>query len=277
MTLHARKEWLIFAAMRVLLIFLCLLLSHAAFSQILNIERNRLKRDTSRYWTGQIDLNLLLHNRSAQPDQPVRYTSLSTNADVAYTSIFHRYFLINQLSYSALTGNAFLRTGYSHFRTNLNWRRPFSQELFAQAQYDIGRGLRERYLAGGGLRYKLLDDDEATLAIGVGLMYEQERWTDPTEEGREVTVRMPKNSNYLSLRWQLNAMVHLNTIVYHQHGYDEQFDQWRHRLSSDFNISATLTNRIRFTTSLSASYDPTPIVPIVNWVYSLQNGIRFAF
>ena len=253
-----------------------MLLGHTAYSQILNIERNRLKRDTTRYWTGQADVNLLLHNRSAKPENPVRYTSFSTNVDLAYTSLQHRYILINQVSYSALTGNAFLRTGYSHFRANLNWRQILSEELFAQGQYDIGRGLKERYLAGGGLRYRLVEDEKATLALGIGLMYEQERWEYPGEE-REVTVRMPKNSNYLGLRWQINCMVHLNTIVYYQHGYDNQFDKWRHRLSSDFNMAATISKRIRFTTSFNASYDPRPVVPVVNWVYSLQNGIRFAF
>ncbi len=264
--------------MRILLISLgCILLSQAAQSQILNIERNRLNRDTARYWTGQLDLNLLLHNRSARPDQPVRYTSFSTNADLAYTSIKNRYFLINQISYSALTGNAFLRTGYSHFRANLNWRQTLSQEIFAQAQYDIGRGLKERYLGGAGLRLRFIEGNNATMALGVGLMYEQERWEHPDEEQGEVTVRMPKNSNYLSLRWQINPMVHLNTIAYYQHGYDKQFDTWRHRFSGDFNISATLSKRIRFTTTFNTSYDPTPIVPVMNWVYSLQNGIRFAF
>lgn len=272
---------LIFAPMRVILIslllLLLLLLSQTAFSQILNIERNRLKRDTTQYWTGQVDFNLLMHNRSARVNEPVRFTSLSTNADLAYTSVLHRYTLINQLSYSALTGNAFLRTGYSHFRTNFNWRKILSQELFAQGQYDIGRGLRERYLAGGGLRYRLLDDEKATLTFGLGIMYEQERWTYPGEENREITLRIPKNSNYLSLRWQINEMVYLNTIMYYQHGYDRQFDLWRHRFSADFNTAATISKRIRFTTSVNASYDPRPVVPVVNWVYSLQNGIRFAF
>ena len=263
--------------MRILLIFTSLLLlSQAAYSQILNIERTRLNRDTTRYWTGQLDLNFMAHNRSARPDNPVRFTNFSTNADLAYTSIKHRYFLINQISYSALTGNAFLRTGYSHFRANLNWRQVLSQEFFGQAQYDIGRGLQERYLAGGGLRFKFVESNKATMALGVGLMYEQERWEYPAEK-REVTVRMPKNSNYLSLRWQMNPMVHLNTIAYYQHGYDDQFDTWRHRFSGDFNMAATLSKRIRFTTTFNTSYDPTPVVPIMKWVYSLQNGIRFAF
>ena len=262
--------------MRILLIFIGLLISQAVQSQILNIERNRLNRDTSRYWTGQLDLNFMLHNRSARPDRPLRFTSFSTNADIAYTSYKHRYFLINQISYSSLTGNPFLRTGYSHFRTNLNWRNLLSQEFFAQAQYDIGRGLKERYLAGAGLRLKFVESQQATMALGVGLMYEQERWEYPAEE-REVTVRIPKNSNYLSLRWQINPMVHLNTIAYYQHGYDNRFDTWRHRFSGDFNMSATLSKRIRFTTSFNASYDPTPIVPVMMWVYSLQNGVRFAF
>ena len=262
--------------MRLIFTLCLLLLGHAASSQILNIERNRLNKDTTRYWTGQLDLNLLLHNRSAKPENPVRYTSFSTNADVAYTSVQHRYLLINQLSYSALTGNAFLRTGYSHFRANLHWRQQLSEELFAQAQYDIGRGLRERYLAGGGLRLKLAEDKKATLALGVGLIYEQERWQIPGEE-REITLRMPKNSNYLSLRWQINPLVYFNSIVYYQHGYDNQFDMWRHRLSTDVNMAATLSKRIRFTTTFAASYDPRPVVPVVNWVYSLQNGIRFSF
>jgi hypothetical protein len=263
--------------MRSLLIFTTLLFfSQAAYSQILNIERTRLNRDTARYWTGQLDLSFMAHNRSARPDNPVRFTNFSTNADVAYTSNRHRYFLINQISYSALTGNAFLRTGYSHFRANLHWRQTLSEEFFSQAQYDIGRGLKERYLAGAGLRLKFIDGNTATMALGVGLMYEQERWEYPEEE-RDVTVRMPKNSNYLSLRWQINPAVSLNAITYYQHGYDNQFDTWRHRFSGDFNMAAILSKRIRFTTTFNTSYDPTPIVPVMKWVYSLQNGIRFAF
>jgi hypothetical protein len=260
----------------ILTLSLLLLLSQAASSQILNIERNRLNRDTTRFWAGQFDLNFLSHNRSARPDNPVRFTNLSSNADLAYTSVKHRYLLINQISYSALTGNAFLRTGYSHFRANLHWRNRLSSEAFAQGQYDIGRGLRERYLAGSGLRYRLAQDARASFFLGIGLMWEQERWQIPGDE-QEVTVRMPKNSNYLGLRWQINPLVHLNSIVYYQHGYDQQFGIWRHRLSTDLNMAATLSKRIRFTTTFAASYDPRPVVPIMNWVYSLQNGVRFSF
>lgn len=257
--------------------FLCAFLLAALHSQaqILNVEKNRTSRDTTHYWVGELNFNLLLHNRSASPDNPVRYTSLGTGADVAYVSGHHRYMLLNQLSYSAITGNAFISTGYSHFRANFLWQRPLSYELFAQAQYDIGRGLESRYLSGGGLRYTFVKEKKIKLALGVGAMYEQERWQVPGTEGEGIiTTRFPKSSNYLSGRWQVNEFVNMNAIVYYQTGYDRDIDSFRNRFSGDANLNVKLWGRFTFFSTFNAAYDNQPVVPVVNFIYSLNNGLK---
>ncbi|WP_017733889.1 DUF481 domain-containing protein [Nafulsella turpanensis] len=271
--------------MRTALLLLFLLAAVPGIGQILNIEQNRKATDTTHYWTGELNFNLLIHNNSATTEDPVRYIGIGTGADVAYTSVLHRYLLINQLNYSAITGNAFISTGYSHFRANLLWRQPLSYELFAQAQYDIGRGLDSRYLSGGGIRYTFVREKKVLAALGVGAMFERERWQIPATElsplpGEQeigtVTTHFIKSSNYLSLRWQINKMVNLNTIVYFQTGYDQDIDAFRNRFSGNADLNVKLGTHLTFFTNFTGAYDSRPVVPIVNFVYSLNNGLKVA-
>lgn len=261
--------------MRIALLCAFLLAALHSQGQILNVEKNRLSRDTTHYWVGELNFNLLLHNRSASPENPVRYTALGTGADVAYVSGHHRYMLLNQLSYSAVTGNAFISTGYSHFRANFLWQQALSYELFAQAQYDIGRGLESRYLGGGGLRYNFVKEEKIKLAVGVGAMYEQERWQVPGTSGEAiVTTRLLKASNYLSSRWRVNEFVNVNAIVYYQTGYDDDINGFRNRFSGDANMDVKLGSRLTFFTTFNAAYDNRPVVRVVNFIYSLNNGLK---
>ena len=271
--------------MRTTLILFLLLAALPGLGQILNVEQNRKSADTTNFWSGELNFNLLIHNNSATTEEPVRFIGVGTGANVAYTSGHHRYLLINQLDYSAITGNAFISTGYSHFRANFLWRRPLSYELFAQAQYDIGRGLVSRYLSGGGIRYTFVKEKKVMSAVGIGAMYEQERWqvpvteATPVPEGGEqeiITTRFLKSSNYLSLRWEINKMVDLKTIVYYQTGYDNSIDAFRNRFSADASLNVKLGTHLVFFTSFNGAYDSRPVVPIVNFVYSLNNGLKVA-
>ncbi len=266
-------------SMRFFCLSLLLLTTYTAHSQILNVERSRkAEQDTTRRWLGRIDLNFLLHNRSATAENPIKYTSLSSSADIAYFGQTNRYMLLNQITYGAVTGNAFIRTGYSHFRANWWWRNNLSGESFGQIQYDLGRGLQSRRLAGSGGRLILSDTEKARVAIGVGLMYEEERWRIPNSEPEAITKKnLVKATNYASVAWTISPQANFNGIVYYQTGPDREDDLWRNRLSLDTNISFGLTEKLVFLTTFTAAYDAQPIVPIPNWTYSLLNGFRFNF
>lgn len=264
--------------MRISFLFVLLFASLPTWSQILNVEKNRLQRDSSNYWVGEVNFNLLLHNRSATKDNPVRYTGIGSGADLAYVSKRHRYILINQLTYSAITGNPFISTGYSHFRANFLWKKKISYELFAQYQYDIGRGLKRRRLAGAGIRYVFVEEEGLRLALGVGAMQEQERWELPaTEYADVINTSFLKSTNYLSARWTVNEFVNINSIVYFQSGYDRTVSGFRNRFSTDTNLNVMLTERLAFFATFNASYDSQPVIPIINFIYSLNNGIKLAF
>ncbi len=268
--------------MRVVLFLVVMFAALPARSQILNVEKSRLSRDTINYWVGEMNFNLLLHNRSATAGNPVRYTGLGSGADVAYVSGRHRYMLINQLNYSSFTGNPFISTGYSHFRTNLWWKKSISYELFTQYQYDLGRGLKRRFLSGAGLRFTFVDEEKIRVAAGVGAMYEYERWVVPGSEDSETGIEFVysnfgKSTNYISARWQVNEYVNLNSIVYFQTGYDRWVRGFRNRFSTDTNLNVKLTQRMTFFASFSGAYDSRPVVPIYNFIYSLNNGIKVGF
>lgn len=270
-----------FSEMRFLFIIITLLCAQTALGQILNVEKNRMSRDTTHYWIGEVNFNLLIHNRSATMDNPVRYTGLGTGADVAYVSGYHRYMLINQLNYTAITGNSFISTGYSHFRANFLWRQTLSYELFGQAQYDIGRGLENRYLSGGGLRYTFVNEKKIKFALGVGAMYERERWKVPVTEELDtaepfIITNFLKGTNYVSAHWQVNPFVNFNSIVYYQTGYDRDIEAFRNRFSADANLNVKLGSRLTYFTNFTGAYDSRPVVPIINFIYSLNNGLKMS-
>lgn len=261
------------------LLLLCFGSPLSLSAQILNIEKNLLKSDTAtHYWTGAAELAFTFNNRSTTPDNLTKFTSLKTDADIAYISGKHRYMLLNQLEYRSLSGSAFIRTGYSHFRTSLNWRKKIGWEFFGQLQYDIGRGLQSRSLVGSGLRLRLINQPNVALTFGPGIMYERERWEIPNSETDEERLReLIKSTNYLNLWWKISPLATYRLITYYQTGYDDKDDVFRHRASFDTRLEFQLTTRLRFVTSFVAAYENRPIVPIQLWIYELQNGLRYNF
>lgn len=207
---------------------------------------------------------------------PVRFINISSQANLARYGETNAIWLINFLNYSAITGDAFIRTGYSHLRSSWGYKKKLAVEVFAQGQYDRGRGLQSRWLGGGGLRYNLVNGENTELHAGLGAMYEYEHWLAP-ETDANVFANYLKSTNYLSLNLQLNDQVLFRVTQYYQVGYDQDLSIWRHRLSLDAQLRIALSEHLAFRTSLDASYESAPIVPIMKTVYYINNGILIAF
>ena len=245
-------------------------------AQILNVEDVRARRDSTDAWVGNVGLDFVLNNRSATPTNPVQFINIGLRANGARYGDQSALMFLNVLNYSAITGNQFIRTGYSHLRFNYLYRQPLSYEAYVQGQYDLGRGLQARWLGGVGLRTDLLRNDKLELHLGVGAMYEYEHWR-ALQDGANVYVNYLKSSNYLSFTWDPSKMVHVHITSYYQVGYDQPLTLWRHRLSTDALLQVRLSERVAFRVALDASYESAPIIPIYPWVYTLTNGIAVAF
>ncbi|MBC3540745.1 DUF481 domain-containing protein [Rufibacter sediminis] len=259
------------------LCLVCLLFVSSASAQILNVEKVRVERDSSNYFTGKLGVNLNLFNRAVGKEGATdHFLGLTGNGNIGYVSEHNTYLLLASYNYVRLKGETQVETGYVHGRVTFKRKDRLSYETYGQAQYDYNRGLELRMLAGAGIRYAVVQKENIKFHLGTGVMYEFERWHH-LEEERYINKHIPKLSNYASIRLPLNPFLELNTIHYYQVGYDQPAEMARHRFSGDVSIVMKINSRFQLTTNFSHTYENRPIVPIPNYLYSLTNGIQVSF
>lgn len=262
---------------RLTIAFLLLLISNISISQILNVNKSSIDADSSNFLVGSVDGKFNINNQSATLDREVVFKGLDTKADLLYIADRHAYILINKLNYHSSTGGAFISTGYSHFRINFNRRNKLSYENFYQAQYDDGRNMPFRWLAGVGMRIRLLSTLNSSVYFGTGIMREDEKWNDKTMTDATIRKEIWKTTNYLRANIIFNEAVNLSLVAYYQGGRDKESDLFRSRINSDVHLNVGITGKLSFITSFSMQYDYRPIIPIKKYNYSLTNGLKYDF
>ncbi|MCJ8166322.1 DUF481 domain-containing protein [Pontibacter sp. E15-1] len=263
--------------------FILYLFSYSSQAQILNIERQRIEKDTVNYFTGKAGLNFSMFNRNAGKSNPNNYLQLTFDGNIAYVSARNSYLLLNYYNYllvnydSREQRNTVASTGYSHFRTNFLYKKPLSYETFVQLQADKARGLELRTLAGGGLRYRLFQTKKSAVYLGAGIMHEHEAWESQQEDAELIRSDLIKSTNYLSLKSTLTEQVSTNAIVYYQTGYDKGLASFRNRISGDVTLQVKLTSKFSLRTNFNCTYEDEPIIPITRFVYAISNGVQVQF
>ncbi|MGD1889219.1 MAG: DUF481 domain-containing protein [Cyclobacteriaceae bacterium] len=190
---------------------------HLSSAQILNVEKGRLKADSTKYILGVFGLSFNANNQSLTDDGTGKsFIGLTSNADVGYFSTQHSFLLIGELQYNATSEEDINSTGYGHFRVNWLRTKIVSYETFAQIQYDQGRGMSSRRLVGGGLRFRIYREEKSSLFAGIGAMYETEDWESPGENSQAVGIELWNSTTYVTSRFQLRENIAIGSIVYFQ-------------------------------------------------------------
>jgi len=255
-------------------ILLLLLVSVESLSaQILKVDKSSFLLDTSDYWYGNIDFKLNVNNRSATPEKNLTFIGLNGSANIGYASKAHTYVILNNLNYFTTGTGPFVSTGYAHFRVNWLRKKRLSYESFSQIQYDRGRRLQRRVLAGSGIRINFFQEKKTYLHAGIGAMYESELWQQSADQ--QIQINLLKSSNYIGAIFEFNQQVSLDFTCYYQVGYAPEFDQFLNRVSGDLNINLKINDRLFYTTSFRLQYESRPIIPINKVVYTLNNGLSF--
>jgi hypothetical protein len=265
-----------------LLIILSFSISAISQAQILNVEKARIDSlSGEKTYRISLETKFNLYNRSAGATEQAEFINLSNDLNAVYAPGKHSYIGLGSLSYTENNSNTILNNGYLHIRSTFNYRERWSQELFAQAQYDNFRGLTDRLLGGGAIGWQAIDGGMFSLSIGSGPMYELEIWRRPADEdGTDrgtIEKRLLKLSTYLKLRWDINDRISFNTVAYYQVGYDDAIEAARNRLSANSNLNVQLASFLKFTTSLSLAYEDKPVIPITKFIYTLENGLTLSF
>lgn len=254
------------------ILLLCLAFGWAGSShaQILNVEKQRLDDDTANIWIGSATLGFRLQQQGNQ------VLTLSWDNDVAYLSENHNYMFISNIRFIGVEDRDVISTGYVHGRINFLRKQLLSYETFAQTQYDRARGLEERTLVGGGVRWDLSETAKSKLQLGNGIMYEKEVWfvNDGDASGEKTTKKgnFVKSTHYLSFHKDFNKQYSFNTIAYYQAPVAKPLQP---RVTAEVNSTARLHKNVSANIGYSMQYDAAPIANVDKLVYILQIGFRF--
>lgn len=255
-------------------ILLFSLISFFCSAQILNIEKLRLEKDTAQSFKFKATAGLNMYNRSAAADDPVNLFGYNLDFNSIYYPKEHAYLFLGKFDYLKINDNDFLNFGFLHGRVNFLRAKSINYETFVQYSYDNFRGLDPRWITGGAIRFRFIENDQISLVLSTGAMYEYEKWKIPNSD-QFVEANFIKSTNYLSFRATINEFIDLNTVNYYQTGYDNEINQFRNRVSSTTVLNSKLTSRLSWTNTFDISYEDKPIVDITKLIFSFRTGISF--
>jgi len=150
-------------------------------------------------------------------------------------------------------GRDVLDNRYAHLRYSYRFSEPFSSFHFLQLQSNQNLLLRQRWLLGSGLRYRILEGVRGRLDLGSGLMMEWERLNEerlePGEDPRTETLRV---ANLVVGSGKLGEGSRWTVVVYYQPDARRLVD---YRLLGEMGLSAKVTQALSMDVSLDWRHD----------------------
>ena len=247
--------------------FLCILLTcftFTSYTQILTIEKFRFHDDTSNVFVGHLDFGLSFKRQL----QDIFEGALDAN--IAYLSKKHTYITLSEFEFQRVSSASVLSNGFAHVRANFQRKKRVSPELFSQIQYNLGLELQQRILAGGDIRYHLLETKKTYLIANSGLFYEFEEW-EPSDLEVPTIIRnnFIKATFNITITQQIDKNVFLFSTIYYQARPDFFFQP---RFITDSSLKFKFSKRASIKFSYSSTYDALPFAEIARFYYTFRTG-----
>ena len=249
--------------LRFLLFVWFLAMANIGISQIVNIEDKRKLNADTIAWLGQVGLQYSL----VQNGDMVSQFKFNARFDRLYNR--HLIFSISNYNLVNVAGEKFINDGFQHFRYNYRFKKGWTYEVFAQAQYNERIHLKLRILLGTGVRFLLFKKENYRAYIGSLYMYEYDEETEPLVQHRDNRL-----SNYLSFELHPTSYLTIASTSYYQPLLKDFKDM---RISSKTSLNFNITKQLFFTSSFNFTHDTRVPKGIPNTIYSVTNGIKWGF
>lgn len=244
-------------------LFALLLLAHTASSQIVNIESRRIQSDTTG-WVGNLGSNFSLTKNVHQ------VVSIAAVAHTEYKTEKDLWLLL--LNYNLLKTDTqqFNNNAFAHLRYNRKLNTWLVWEVFSQWQENVVEGIGTRALAATGPRFTLSHTKTLRLYAGTAAMYEYEK----DVSGPPFLHRDLRNDTYVSATYKPLSNITLVSTLYYQPLFTRLAD---FRVMNDLSFKVEITKRFSLLTSWDFMYDAFPAFGVPNIIYSVSNGLVYAF
>lgn len=241
------------------------IVSNAA-GAVVNIEGMRKGLDEVPGWSGSLKLDLGGSSGNSE----------KFNAALGMLAQHRRDRTVNLITFSydygEVAGERNTDKQTLHLRHTEEWKERIDWEAFGQWQRNDFTRLKKRLLAGGGLRWDLLEPERKQggerLYLGTGLFAETQ--TFRSASGRD-TVRA---NLYLSAVLPVFADSSLSGTVYFQPSFEDAGD---HRAVGAVTFSVPMREDLALEISLNCAYDSQPPAGVKRTDIEYLTGIRWSF
>ena len=185
-------------------------------------------------------------------------------------------------SFTNTSGSNLQNSGYLHFRFRDNDSRKISAEYFIQYQWDDLRGMKNRYLTGSNMRLMIKETKKIDCYLGLGLMYEWERWNYDGVAADKLPLIHPdiiktdllKLNQYIKVSAKLFTSTEFTFTNFIQTRLDAKIKY--PRLASFLQWNIPLSKKVALNLNYESIYDALPVVPIKNYYFNYQTGFSVA-
>ena len=241
-----------------LMIFTGVITANNSFCQIVNMESQRYRTDTTG-WAGSVGGNFALTNYGQ------KVFDVDANAHVQYKSKKSLYLFLGGYGFLKGDQQSYVDYGFLHLRYNYKLTKVLRLEAFTQLQQNTITKIQFRYLIGGGPRFKLVETPKVKLYEGSLPMYEVEKET--CVAGNITNWRC---SNYLSFTFIPNKQTELTTTTYYQ---PVMFDAGDYRLLNQTTCKIKAGKKVAVAINFNYQYDASPAAGVTKETYTFGTGV----
>ena len=184
-------------------------------------------------------------------------------------------FLVSNYSFSRANDNRYVNNAQGHLRFIRQHSPRISFEVFGQYQFNEFIRLEDRFLAGGGGRFALVQAERTEVFAGIGYMLEQETLDLPAPQPGGTSSEHHRSTNYLTVRYNSkDERLRLVQTLYAQPRFDRLQD---FRLLSETSFEIQLFRQLALAINLNVAHDSEPPAGIKETDVVLSNSLRYSF
>ncbi|HVO74565.1 MAG TPA: DUF481 domain-containing protein [Ignavibacteriaceae bacterium] len=204
------------------------------------------------------------------------FVKVNSGLRLDYSGKGYTFFLVGNYDFQEANNDKVVNKGFAHLRNIIALSPEFFLELFLQKEFDQFILLKDRNLAGAGLRVdlvRLISDTTSSPAqvfIGSGLMYENEYYDILLSP----ETNLVRSTNYLTFKWRITGILSFITINYFQFDIERIHD---FRFITDTSLSFLIMENLSFDSTASFRFDNEPVPDVKKFDLELMNGITFSF
>ena len=231
-------------------------------AQILNIEQERIKTDTTG-WAGSGKLSFQYTNNDEELLTGGAYMHIQ------YKTKRSLYLSLTEYNLSKTTGSDFVNAGAQHFRYNYKINNWAVGEIFTQLQFNKVLKVKSRWLIGAGPRLKIVSSKTFNMFLATLYMFEHEELFD--------TILITNNhrlGSYIAFNLKFRDNLSLINTSYFQPLIND-FSDFRILTQTDLKIG--ITKHFAFLLSYIYTFDKVPAIGVPKETHYFGNSIIYEF